>query len=161
MEATLQHRSAPRNHVRPTLVYAAAFLLAAGVDMGYPLRIDGGGAGVLQQALGGAALAGGTLLVTWCLLLFQRLGTGIMPDRPATHLVTTGPYSRSRHPMFVGFSAMYVGLALLLNLTWPLLLLPAVLIVVAVTVIRCEEGYMRRTFGQQYERYSARVPRWL
>jgi protein-S-isoprenylcysteine O-methyltransferase Ste14 len=63
--------------------------------------------------------------------------------------------------MFVGFTAMYIGLALLLDLTWPLLLLPAVLIVVAVTVIRCEEGYMRRTFGHQYERYAARVPRWL
>jgi protein-S-isoprenylcysteine O-methyltransferase Ste14 len=63
--------------------------------------------------------------------------------------------------MFVGFTAMYVGLALLLNLTWALLLLPVVLIVVSITVIRCEENYMRRTFGSEYDRYAAHVPRWL
>jgi protein-S-isoprenylcysteine O-methyltransferase Ste14 len=161
MEATLRHSSAPRNHVRPTLVYAAAFFLAAGIDVAYPLRMDGGGAGLVQQAIGGSALGAGLALVVWCLILFRRLGTGIMPDRPATRLVTTGPYGRSRHPMFVGFTSMYVGLALLLNLTWPLLLLPVVLIVLALTVIRCEEGYMRRTFGTAYDRYAARVPRWL
>jgi protein-S-isoprenylcysteine O-methyltransferase Ste14 len=161
MEATLRHSSAPHNHIRPTLVYAGVFALATGLDMGYPLRVDGDGAGFLQQVVGGAALAAGTVLITWCLMLFHRLGTGIMPGRPATHLVTTGPYGRSRHPMFVGFTAMYAGLALLLNLTWPLLLLPAVLIVLSLTVVRCEEGYMRRTFGRQYAHYAARVPRWL
>jgi protein-S-isoprenylcysteine O-methyltransferase Ste14 len=56
---------------------------------------------------------------------------------------------------------MYVGSALLLNMTWPLLVLPAVIVLLNVTVVRCEEGYMRRTFGQAYERYCARVPRWL
>ena len=161
MEATLRHSSAPRNHVRPTLVYVAAFLVAAALEWGYPLRIDGDGPGLLQQTIGLAALLGGTILVGRCLLLFHRLGTGLMPDEPATHLVTTGPYGRSRHPMFVGFASMYAGLALLLNLTWPLLLLPLVLLVLSATVIRCEERYMRRQFGQEYERYAAAVPRWL
>lgn len=161
MEATLRHSSAPRNQIRPTLVYAGTLFGAVALDRAYPLRIDGDGAGLLQLAIGGTALAAGTAVVSWCLFLFSRLGTGIMPDRPATHLVTTGPYGRSRHPMFVGFTAMYVGLALLLNLTWALLLLPVVLIVVSITVIRCEENYMRRTFGSEYDRYAAHVPRWL
>jgi protein-S-isoprenylcysteine O-methyltransferase Ste14 len=161
MEATLQQTSAPRNHVRPTLVYLGAFLAAVALDQPWPLLIDGDGPGAIQSTLGVLALAGGTALAGWCLLIFQGLGTGIMPDRPATHLVTVGPYARSRHPMFVGFTAMYVGSALLLNMTWPLLVLPAVIVLLNVTVVRCEEGYMRRTFGQAYERYCARVPRWL
>ena len=67
MEATLRHSSAPHNHVRPTLIYAAVFGLAAGLDAGYPLRIDGTGAGVLQETMGAAVLVAGMALVVWCL----------------------------------------------------------------------------------------------
>jgi protein-S-isoprenylcysteine O-methyltransferase Ste14 len=161
MEVALQHTSAPRNHTRPIAVFIAAFVLAVEIHANVPLPIDGNGAGWLQRVLGCALLAGGTALVVWCLQLFRRLGTGIMPHRPATHLVTFGPYAHTRHPMFVGFAVMYAGLALIVNVIWPLLFLPLVLGLLNVTVVRCEERYMQRTFGPAYDRYAARVPRWL
>jgi protein-S-isoprenylcysteine O-methyltransferase Ste14 len=63
--------------------------------------------------------------------------------------------------MFVGFSAIYVGLAVLLNLVWPLVLLPLVIVVLSTTVIRHEERYMAAEFGDPYQTYCRRVRRWM
>jgi protein-S-isoprenylcysteine O-methyltransferase Ste14 len=97
----------------------------------------------------------------WGLSTFMRVRTGIMPDRPARQLVTFGPYRFSRNPMFVGFTAIYIGLASLLNLAWPLVLLPLVLGLLTLTVIRHEERYMRNEFGEEFVSYCGRVRRWL
>jgi protein-S-isoprenylcysteine O-methyltransferase Ste14 len=48
----------------------------------------------------------------WGLLVFFRARTAIIPNQPARRLVTSGPYRFSRNPMYVGLSALYVGLAL-------------------------------------------------
>jgi protein-S-isoprenylcysteine O-methyltransferase Ste14 len=84
-----------------------------------------------------------------------------MPDEPAARLVTTGPYGVSRNPMFVAFAAIFVGASLLLNAVWPLLALPAIIVVVTLTVIHREERYLRANFGDRYARYCERVPRWI
>ena len=51
---------------------------------------------------------------------FARAQTGIMLQSPASQLVIIGPYRWSRNPMYVGFVAMYLGFALLMNSVWPL-----------------------------------------
>ena len=109
-------------------------------------------------ATGAATLFG---ITWWALSTFVRVRTGIMPDRPARQLVTFGPYRFSRNPMFVGFSAIYVGLAVLLNMVWPLAVLPLVIAVLTLTVIRHEERYMATEFGDPYQTYCRRVRRWM
>jgi protein-S-isoprenylcysteine O-methyltransferase Ste14 len=63
--------------------------------------------------------------------------------------------------MYVGFVAMYVGLALLMNSLWPLALLPAVVFSLELVVITREERYLRSVFGPAYEEYCRRVKRWI
>lgn len=159
--STWMHRTGPQNRVRPTLIYVAGFLAAAAIHSWLPVAIANAGTDALPRVAGGALLVGGALLFCWALNLFMRAGTGIMPDQASARLVTYGPYRVSRNPMFVAFSAMYVGLALLLNMAWPLFLLPAVMVVTTLTVIQVEERYMARTFGPAYDAYRRRVPRWL
>jgi protein-S-isoprenylcysteine O-methyltransferase Ste14 len=48
-----------------------------------------------------------------------------------------------------------------LNLVWPLLLLPALLLLVQIYVISREERYLERKFGREYLQYKSRVRRWL
>ena len=55
----------------------------------------------------------------------------------------------------------YVGVAILLNTAWPLLLLPLVLLVMHRGVILREERYLEQKFGDEYIDYKMRVRRWI
>jgi protein-S-isoprenylcysteine O-methyltransferase Ste14 len=56
---------------------------------------------------------------------------------------------------------LYVGITLIGNTIWPLVLLPFVLAVVQRGVIEREERYLERKFGDEYLRYKSRVRRWI
>lgn len=77
-----------------------------------------------------------------------------------TTLITGGIYRFSRNPAFVGFDLMFIGLYLM----YPngLTLCVAVLNVVAFHfLILQEEKYLRRTFGETYQLFSQKTPRYL
>jgi protein-S-isoprenylcysteine O-methyltransferase Ste14 len=92
---------------------------------------------------------------------FRRSHTSIVPVRPATALVITGPYRFTRNPMYVGLAALTSALALFMNTWWPIVLLAPVLLMVRVFVIGPEERYLHRRFGSDYVAYTHRVRRWL
>jgi protein-S-isoprenylcysteine O-methyltransferase Ste14 len=94
-------------------------------------------------------------------LAFRRAGTHPQPWRPATALVTTGPYRFTRNPMYLGFTLLYLGISLWVNTVWPLLLLPLILLTIQYGVVTREEAYMERCFGDDYRTYRSRVRRWL
>ena len=154
-------RAAPHNQVRPTAIFVIALLSARVLDVVAPLPSLDAALGPAIHWLGAAAIGTGASLTTICLLFFGRVGTGIMPDRPARRLVTTGPYAWSRNPMFVGFALMQAGAALTLDSLWALLALPVAIAVTTETVIRVEEAYMRGRFGAEYDEYATGVRRWL
>ena len=91
----------------------------------------------------------------------SRAGTNVDPYRPATTVVTGGPYRFTRNPMYVGFTLMYVGISAWTNALLPILLLPAVQQLMRRGVIEREERYLERKFGDDYLRYKARVRRWI
>jgi protein-S-isoprenylcysteine O-methyltransferase Ste14 len=147
--------------VPPPLVYAAGFglglglhRLAPGDDLPASLRTVGLGLGVAGVA---AALA----LCASALATFRRAGTSPVPVRPAMALVEAGPYRFTRNPMYLGLGVGYLGLALILDRAWTLLLLPAVLGVIRYHVIAREERYLESRFGPAYDAYRRRIPRWL
>jgi protein-S-isoprenylcysteine O-methyltransferase Ste14 len=95
------------------------------------------------------------------MLSFRRARTSMVPVKPSTALVTSGPYRLTRNPMYVGMAFLYVGFAFAFGVIWALALLPAVLVIVDRLVIAREEAYLERKFGQDYRDYQARVRRWL
>jgi protein-S-isoprenylcysteine O-methyltransferase Ste14 len=80
-------------------------------------------------------------------------------DRP-NQLLDSGPYAFSRNPMYLAWTAGYVGVALVVGTAWPLLLLPVVLVTTQVVVLR-EERSLERRFGDGYRSYKASVRRYL
>jgi protein-S-isoprenylcysteine O-methyltransferase Ste14 len=141
--------------------YVAGLLAGWWLDGVRRFPIDGAGASPWQTALGVIALAAGVWLFFWGLATFYRARTGIMLQQAASHVVRSGPYRFTRNPMYVGFTVGYVGLALLFNAAWPVVLLPVVLVVLTLTVIQREERYMASAFGPEYLDYCQQVPRWL
>lgn len=75
-------------------------------------------------------------------------------------LATTGPYARIRHPQYVGFVMILLGFLL----QWPtlltLLMFPFLLVMYARLSIT-EETEMHKQFGNEYDAYAARTPRFF
>jgi protein-S-isoprenylcysteine O-methyltransferase Ste14 len=88
-----------------------------------------------------------------------RAAAGVDLERP-NQLVDNGPYAFSRNPMYVAWTAGYVGVSLAAGSAWPLLLLPVVLVVTQVAVLR-EERSLERRFGAAYRNYKTSVRRYL
>jgi protein-S-isoprenylcysteine O-methyltransferase Ste14 len=76
-------------------------------------------------------------------------------------LATGGPYSWTRNPLYLGSSLMGAGLAVAGG-NW-ILALACLLLFVGIywPVIRREEDYLRREFGEVYIKYAQRVPLFL
>lgn len=75
-------------------------------------------------------------------------------------LATTGPYTYIRHPQYTGFVAIMFGFLL----QWPTLLTIAmfpVLVVMYVRLAHKEEREASETFGEVWESYAKRTPRYL
>lgn len=110
--------------------------------------------------LGGLLVAAGFTVGLSGLLECQRCRTSVRPDRPSAAVVSTGIFRYTRNPMYLGFTIVQLGAALLLNSAWVLfLLVPAVLVTTG--IIAREERYMGRRFGEAYLAYKASVPRWI
>lgn len=142
----------------PPLLYAAGFAIGAAMQRVKPL--PGLPRGV-ATAVGAMAAAAGGALAGSGVATFRRAGTSLVPIKPSTTIVTSGPYRFTRNPMYVGLGLVYAGAAIWSRVTWALAILPGVLLVVDRTVIAREEGYLERAHTEEYARYRARVRRWL
>jgi protein-S-isoprenylcysteine O-methyltransferase Ste14 len=111
--------------------------------------------GWIGQASGWPLLLAGLWLGAWAV----RAASSVDLERP-DQLVDSGPYASSRNPMYVAWTAGYVGAALVTGTAWPLLLLPVVLAATQVAVLR-EERSLERRFGNAYRSYKASVRRYL
>jgi protein-S-isoprenylcysteine O-methyltransferase Ste14 len=90
----------------------------------------------------------------------EGLGTPA-PIAPPTSLVVTGLYRHVRNPMYVSAISVVLGQAVLFA-DWRLLVYGAAFwLATHLFVLFYEEPTLTRTFGEQYRRYQANVPRWL
>ena len=112
-------------------------------------------------------IAGVFFVAGWIALALASIGrfrgseTSIVPIRPATALVLSGPYRYTRNPMYVSLALLTIACGLFLATWWPIVLLVPTLVIVRQLVILPEERYLRRRFGGEYEAYTRRVRRWL
>jgi protein-S-isoprenylcysteine O-methyltransferase Ste14 len=118
-------------------------------------------AGSALEPFGLAAVALGVVLAGWGVMTFRRAKTAIIPHHSASQLVTLGPYRFTRNPMYTGLTIAYLGGAALVDSAWPVIVLPAVILILVQTVISREEMYLRDAFGAEYTGYAASVRRWL
>ncbi len=121
--------------------------------------------GVLPTPWGlvvGIALIMNSILITLpVLLLFKKQRTTFDSRRVPTSLIMEGPFRYSRNPSYVALTLLYLGLAIVINSFWLILLLLPVLIMVDRKIICSEEKYLTQKFGDDYRQYQSSVRRWL
>ena len=110
----------------------------------------------------GLALAGGAIALAG-LVEFRRARTTFNPLAPerASALVTTGVYRITRNPMYLGMLLVLASWGAWLGNAVAWLCLPLFVAVLNVLQIGPEERAMRQRFGAGFDRYAARVRRWI
>ena len=90
----------------------------------------------------------------------QGVGTPA-PIFPTSHLVVTGLYRHVRNPMYIAVVSAIVGEGLILGNVTVFGYGAAVWLFTYLFVLAYEEPTLRKSFGAEYERYCASVPRWI
>ena len=143
----------------PPFVYIVFFLLGFVLERVAPIPA------LLPNVmawLGGWAICVASLFfVMPAMRSFRAARTSMIPFRPASSLVTHGVYGITRNPMYLSLLLLYAGLSIFFNFWWPIVLAPALIVVMDRMVIVKEEAYLTRRFGEEYRRYGGRVRRWL
>jgi protein-S-isoprenylcysteine O-methyltransferase Ste14 len=104
-----------------------------------------------------ALLIAGSLLLLLGIALLASAIVFMMRGHSRDELVTWGPFSLCRHPLYAAWIVLILpGLALLTR-SWPLLIMPLVAYAAFRLVIREEDDYLRRRYGAAYLEYRARV----
>jgi protein-S-isoprenylcysteine O-methyltransferase Ste14 len=155
-----QTRDHPGVYIPPPLLYVAVFMLAVFLQHVFSINNS-------FFQLRNTKFAGILFLIAASFFMFPSLGqfirtkNTVMTIRPANTLQTTGIYRITRNPMYQGLVFVYIGLTCIAGNWWNVILLPLLVFVVQQYVIRREESYLTRHFGNIYSEYKARVRRWL
>jgi protein-S-isoprenylcysteine O-methyltransferase Ste14 len=92
--------------------------------------------------------------------LFRIAGVGVCPFSHTPALLTGGPFSVTRNPMYLGLVAISAGLTLASGILVNLWISAAYAIWLHYAYVHREEQFLRNQFGSAFEAYAARVPRW-
>ncbi|WFR96890.1 methyltransferase family protein [Rhizobium tumorigenes] len=154
------YRAKPLSFPWPPFIYGLAIITALVADAVIQIPIPGLRSPYFWTL--GAAL---TLLAVWLDLwamktLLDRRAT-VMPHRRSVHLMTTGPFRYTRNPIYLGYTLVTVGSALLTGNPWLLVAALAATVATDYGAIRHEELHLLSRFGCEFEFYCRHTRRWL
>jgi len=144
--------------ILPPLLYGAAVVIGLLLHLVFPLHIL---STPLARWIGVVCVLVSLPLALATFRVLSRAHTPVDPMKSTTALVTEGPFRYSRNPIYLALTLLYLGVALLINALWILLLVVPAVLVLRYGVIAREEAYLTRKFGDAYRQYTAQVRRWL
>ena len=113
------------------------------------------------DTLGMMTVLAGVGLAAWAIMTMQRAGVDVSPDTSTSAIVESGPYGRTRNPIYLAGLVVAVGVALSVNSGWGLLLTGVAAGVMHFRIVAREERYLTSKFGDAYVAYQRRVRRWV
>jgi protein-S-isoprenylcysteine O-methyltransferase Ste14 len=77
-----------------------------------------------------------------------------------TQLKTNGLYKYSRNPMYVGFNLITIA-SIIYTLHWIIIILGVYSLIIYHLIIKGEEKFMMKRFGEEYKNYQLKVSRYF
>ncbi|MBX9450337.1 MAG: isoprenylcysteine carboxylmethyltransferase family protein [Mesorhizobium sp.] len=145
----------------PPIVYVAAVAAAIVLNWLVPLPWIPGPLGELLFAVGWLVVGGALAIDITAMRTMARAKTTIMPHRGSDHLVTSGPFSFTRNPIYLGNTMLMIGIGLIAGIVWFILLAPVAAFVTQKLAIEREERHLEIRFGKKYRDYAKKVRRWI
>lgn len=116
-----------------------------------------------RTALALVVLLAGVAICLAGVLSFRHARTTVNPLKPqtASALVSSGVYSYTRNPMYLGFAIVLIAWSIFL--AWPLALLGVLGFVMYMNLFQIgpEERALASLFGREFTQYCNQVRRWL
>jgi protein-S-isoprenylcysteine O-methyltransferase Ste14 len=153
----------PQDHpdviIFPPIILAATVVLGCLLQWPFPIGPLANIGQAWRIPIGAIVMAAGLLAATGRRMLV-RLGTNVSPLQPTTVLATKGIFSWTRNPLYSGGTLVMFGAALVFALDWLLLLILPSMLILHFGVVKREEQYLERKFGDRYRRYKLNVARY-
>ena len=92
---------------------------------------------------------------------FRRARTTVIKPGKSSSLVDSGVYRVTRNPMYVGFFIILLAFAFLLSNLLSLVISFCFIPYMSYFQISPEEKALSALFGEEFEKYKSKVPRWL
>jgi protein-S-isoprenylcysteine O-methyltransferase Ste14 len=96
----------------PPIIYLAAIAVSVSLTVFYPLPWFGQPLSGILFVLGWLMIAAFVGLNISAIRAMRRAGTTVRPDRGTDHLVTDGPFSFTRNPLYVAGTMLVLGIGL-------------------------------------------------
>ena len=105
----------------------------------------------------------GVIIIFVAIRLFRKNQTTINPFKAheTNRLITSGIYSFTRNPMYLGLSSIQVAFGIYLGAYASIFLIPAFIIYITNKQIIYEEEVLKKEFRDEYIKYLKSVRRWI
>ena len=114
---------------------------------------------MIALIVGVSLLLGGTILTLVGVFEFHSLRK--ISGLEISRLITTGIYGWSRNPQFLGFYPALLGISIIGRSGYALLLTIIAIVYCHYYIVRVEEPYLERIFGEEYVTYKSKTPRYF
>lgn len=144
----------------PPLIFVGMLMIGLALDdhvIGAPLAAFP----PLAFTIGMLLIGSGGILIYSAFKCFRRAGNAPEPWQPVGKFMAEGIFSRTRNPMYLGMAFIYLGLAIGMRSYGGLILFLPTMILIHIFVVKREEAYLERRFGQSYRDYKEKVRIWI
>lgn len=145
----------------PPMIYLTAIAAAVVLMWQVPLPWLPSPLSDLLFAVGIVAIFGVVAIDVSAMRTLSKARTTIMPHRGSDHLVTNGPFSFSRNPIYLANTLLMIGVGLLAGSAWFILLGLVAAFLTQKLAIEREERHLDIRFGKRYRDYRKKVRRWI
>ncbi|GIR49864.1 MAG: membrane protein [Burkholderiaceae bacterium] len=116
-----------------------------------------------QKILGILIGLEGVIIIFVSIRLFRKYQTTINPFKAheTSRLITSGIYSFTRNPMYLGLSSIQVAFGIYLGAHVSIFLIPCFIIYITNKQIIYEEEILKKEFRDEYLNYLKSVRRWI
>jgi len=87
--------------------------------------------------------------------------TPFNPNRPTNNIVQTSIFGVSRNPLYLSLVLVFIGMAFLMNSLVLVIMTIIFGVIIDRGVIKPEEVYLEKKFGDEYLQYKSKVRKWL
>jgi protein-S-isoprenylcysteine O-methyltransferase Ste14 len=141
-------------------ILLGGFLLAKGHRLSDPLNHR-----VIPQVdalawIGAVLCIAGLIFCVWARFTLGRNWSGVVTLKGGHELITRGPYSLVRHPIYTGLLSMFVATVIVRGDVAAVIAVPLVLVSFWIK-LRSEEKLMLEKFPNEYAAYQQRVKRLI
>ncbi len=143
----------------PPLIFLGMLLIGFALDPLIGVRFHA--APHVAFTVGMLLILSGGILIFSAAKLFRRADSNPAPWKPVNQFIADGIYTRTRNPMYLGMAFIYLGIAITLRSYGALFLFLPTMVLIYAFVVRAEEAYLERRFGQSYRDYKKNVRIWL